>query len=335
MDLSYIINQLGEERENYFNAIAPPIIQTSNFASPNVEKLREALSDEYSHTLYSRGNNPTLDILRKKLAALDGAEDALVFSSGVAAIFVAVFANLKQGDHIVSVAKPYSWTNKLFNDLLPRFGVTTTMIDCTRIENFENAIHENTKIIFLESPNTFTFELQPISQEALPVRSFHLSSRFTDEAANEKPGDGPAQPPEDGERQLALRRRAPHVALRLEQQERRLVAMDLRVRGALDERPLVIPRILLAHGLAQRLHQLGDVVDAAQRGRVVRVRNEHDLQLLSRQPFEKRVGLLAFLSEIARHEVDSTTILLPRAFTLSAVARSQPLCYPEAVLKES
>ncbi|MDZ7647724.1 MAG: PLP-dependent transferase, partial [Cytophagales bacterium] len=66
MDLSYILNELGEERENYFNAIAPPIVQTSNFSFRSVAEFRKALSDEYYATLYSRGNNPTVDILRKK-----------------------------------------------------------------------------------------------------------------------------------------------------------------------------------------------------------------------------------------------------------------------------
>ena len=174
MDLSYIINQLGEDREQYFNAVAPPIIQTSNFAFNTVEKLREGISDEFQGTLYSRGNNPTLNILRKKLAALDGAEDALVFASGVAAVTVPVFANIKQGDHIICVNKPYSWTNKLFNDLLPRFGVTTTMIDGTQIKNFEKAIQSNTKIIFLESPNTFTFELQDIEAVAKLAKSKNI-----------------------------------------------------------------------------------------------------------------------------------------------------------------
>ena len=103
MDLSYIINQLGEEREQYFNAVAPPIIPTSNFAFNSVEKLRNGISDEFESTLYSRGNNPTLDILRKKLAALDGAEDALVFSSGVAAMSIPVIANIEKGDHVICV----------------------------------------------------------------------------------------------------------------------------------------------------------------------------------------------------------------------------------------
>lgn len=162
MELSYILNELGEERELYFNAIAPPIAQSSNFAFKNVADFRQGLADEYSAWLYSRGNNPTVNILRKKLAALDGAEDALVFGSGIAAISTPVLALVNQGDHIVSVAKPYSWTIKLFEKLLPRFGVTTTFVDGTQIENFASAIRPNTKLIYLESPNTLTFELQDL-----------------------------------------------------------------------------------------------------------------------------------------------------------------------------
>src|SRR6476469_5345566 len=152
MDLSYILNELGEDRSEYFNAVAPPIIQTSNFRVNKVEELKKLFADEYSGYLYSRGKNPTVDILRKKLAALDGAEDCLVFNSGAAAIFAAVLANVKAGDHIVSVEKPYTWAQKMFNDILPRFGVTTTYIDGREIENFERAILPNTALIYLESP---------------------------------------------------------------------------------------------------------------------------------------------------------------------------------------
>lgn len=161
-DLSYILNELGEERENYFNAVSPPIMQTSNFAFKTVADFRSGLGDEYYALLYSRGNNPTVDILRKKLAALDGAEDALVFGAGVAAIATPIISLLKSGDHVVSVAKPYSWTIKLFERLLPKFGITTTFVDGTKTENFEKDITPNTKLIYLESPNTFTYELQDI-----------------------------------------------------------------------------------------------------------------------------------------------------------------------------
>ena len=166
MDISYIINEFAEERENYFNAVSPPIMQTSNFIFNTVDEMRKAFVDEYSTYLYSRGKNPTVDILRKKLAALDGAEDCLVFNSGAAAIFAAVLANVKSGDHIVSVDKPYTWAQKMFNDILPRFGVTTTYIDGREIENFERAILPNTTVIYLESPNSWYYALQDLKAVA-------------------------------------------------------------------------------------------------------------------------------------------------------------------------
>ena len=162
MDISYIINELAEDREQYFNAIAPPIMQSSNFAFKKVDDLRKAFADEYSTYLYSRGLNPTIDILRKKLAALDGAEDCLVFNSGAAAIFAGVLANVKAGDHIVSVKSPYTWAQRMFDVILPRFGVITTYIDGTSIAHWENAIRANTTFLYLESPNSWDFALQDI-----------------------------------------------------------------------------------------------------------------------------------------------------------------------------
>jgi cystathionine beta-lyase len=174
MDISYIINELGEERELYFNAVAPPIMQSSNFAYPTVAEMRHAISNEYDEYFYTRGNNPTVEMLRKKLAALEGSEDALVLSSGAAAVAAAVMANIKSGDHIVSVAKPYSWTNKLFNTLLPRFGIVASMIDGTDPENFRKAIQPNTRLVYLESPNSFTFELQDIEAVVAIAREHNL-----------------------------------------------------------------------------------------------------------------------------------------------------------------
>src|SRR5437763_2528243 len=165
-DLSYIINELGEYREFYFNAIAPPIIQTSNFAFKTIADLRKAFADEMGGYLYSRGLNPTTDILRKKLAALDGAEDCLVFGNGAAAIFAGVLANVKGGDHIISVRNPYTWAQKMFDVVLPRFGVTTTYIDGREVENFEQALKQNTTLIYLESPNSWDYALQDLKAVA-------------------------------------------------------------------------------------------------------------------------------------------------------------------------
>lgn len=162
MDLSYILNHLGEERNSYFGAVAPPIVQSSNFYYRDVASLRKAFLQEQHSRLYTRGNNPTVEILRKKIASLAGADDALVFSSGVAAISAAVLSQLNAGDHAICVRKPYGWTHRLFNTFLPRFGVTATMVAGTDVANFEKAIQPNTRVIFLESPNTFTFDLQDI-----------------------------------------------------------------------------------------------------------------------------------------------------------------------------
>jgi cystathionine beta-lyase/cystathionine gamma-synthase len=170
-DISYILNELGEERENYFNAIAPPIIQTSNFAFKKIADLRKAFEDEYSTYLYSRGINPTVSILSKKLAALDGAEDCLVFNSGASAIFASVLANVKSGDHIVSVHTPYTWAQKMFDVILPRFNISTTYIDGTQIENFERAILPNTTLIYLETPHSWDFSLQDLKAVAELAKS--------------------------------------------------------------------------------------------------------------------------------------------------------------------
>src|SRR5436853_907752 len=166
MDLSYIINELGEDREHYFNAISPPIMQASNFAFKTVAELATAFEDEMGGYIYSRGLNPTVEILRKKLAALDGAEDCLVFNSGAAAIFAGVLANVKAGDHIVSVRSPYTWAQRMFDVILPRFGVTTTYIDGTKIGNWEQATRNNTTLYYLESPNSWDYALQDIKAVA-------------------------------------------------------------------------------------------------------------------------------------------------------------------------
>lgn len=161
-DFSHILNSLGEGRERYQQAVVPPIFQSSNFAFKSVAEARAAFQDELSHTIYSRGNNPTTAILRQKLAALEGAEDALVLSSGSAAIAAAVLANVKAGDHIICVQKPYSWTFKLLDKFLPRFNISHTFVDGRNMENIQAALRENTTVLLLESPNSLSFELQDL-----------------------------------------------------------------------------------------------------------------------------------------------------------------------------
>lgn len=174
MDLSDIINSLGEERDLYMNAVIPPIFQTVIFNSRTVGDMRELLKKEAEEPFYTRGNNPTTDILRKKMAALAGSEDALVFASGSAAVAAAVMVHLKAGDHIICVKKPYSWTNKLMSVFLPRFGIQTSFVDGREANNFARAIQDNTRLIYLESPNSWTFELQDIEAVVQLARAHQL-----------------------------------------------------------------------------------------------------------------------------------------------------------------
>lgn len=166
MDLSHILTHLGEERELGYDAVVPPIVQSGNFTYPTVAAMRATVQQEFDRPLYTRGFNPTVAMLRKKLAALEHAEDALVFSSGSAAIAAAVMSFTKAGDHIVCVHKPYSWTKKLLAELLSRFGVEHSFVDGTDAENYRRAIRPNTTFFILESPNSLTFELQDLAAVA-------------------------------------------------------------------------------------------------------------------------------------------------------------------------
>ncbi len=163
MNLSHILNHLGEEREKYYNAVSPPVIQSSNFIFDTVADLRRMITDEIGEHIYTRGNNPTVQILRKKMAALESAEDALIFSSGAGAIAMAVLGNVKSGDHVVCVKSAYGWTQKLLTKFLTRFGVSHTFVDGKRVENIRAAIKPETTVLFLESPTSMTFELQDLT----------------------------------------------------------------------------------------------------------------------------------------------------------------------------
>ena len=175
-DISDILTHYGEERDKYFSAVSPPVIQSSNFTFSSIEEFRTNILQEENSHVYTRGNNPTVQILCKKLAALEHTEKALVTSSGAAAIACAVIANVSGGDHVVCVRKPYSWTQRLLSDLLARFQVTVTYVDGRDIKEIESAIQTNTSLLYLESPNSLTFEIQDLEACAQLAKSHDLKT---------------------------------------------------------------------------------------------------------------------------------------------------------------
>jgi cystathionine beta-lyase/cystathionine gamma-synthase len=172
MDLSYIINLLGEEVTGEVSAVSPPLYMTSNYRYSSVESFRKAISDERESLIYSRGNNQTVNLLCQKLAALEGAEECLVFASGMAAISSAILAQVSNGDHIICQQNPYSWTNTLLNtNILKRFGVSVTMVDGCDTGSIMKSLRPETRLIYLESPNSWTFEFQDIEAIALIAKA--------------------------------------------------------------------------------------------------------------------------------------------------------------------
>lgn len=174
-EISDILYHYGENDLPY-NAVVPPIVQTSIYSFDSFDEFQEAEADEAHNFLYSRGNNPTVNLCEKKIAALEHGEKAKLVGSGVAAISSAIIPFVKSGDHCICVKDTYCWTRYIFTDFLSRFGIDVTFVEGTKIEDFEKAIRPNTKLIYLESPATFTFKLQPLKEVAELAKGFGIKT---------------------------------------------------------------------------------------------------------------------------------------------------------------
>lgn len=165
----------GEQREDYYNAIAPPIIQSSNFAFDSIDQFRTAMSDEWKHSIYGRGCNPTVRIAEQKLADLEGTEAALLVGSGASAMSLAVMGQVGSGDHIICVENPYSWTYSLLVNYLSRFNIDHSFVG-GNVDSIRSAIQSNTKVLVLESPNSLTFGIQDLRACADLADKFNITT---------------------------------------------------------------------------------------------------------------------------------------------------------------
>ena len=157
LTLEQICTHYGEERDKNRGAVVTPIFQTSSYA----------LDSDYE---YTRGNVPNFEVVERKLAALDHAEDAVLVSSGCSAAAAVLHATLKAGDHVVAVRASYPGSRQNIEALEP-MGITHTYIQGKTIEEFEAAILPNTRLIYLESPSSFVFEIQPLEEVAALAKS--------------------------------------------------------------------------------------------------------------------------------------------------------------------
>lgn len=151
------------------SAVVNPIVQSTTFLFDNL--------DEMPPHDYSRVSNPNRSNLEEVLASLEGGKHAIVFSSGMAAI-TAVFALLKQGEHLLMASDIYGGTHRLVNTVLPKQGISCTEFDANDPSSLERAVQPNTKMVIFEAPTNPLMRVCDIEAISLKAKELGLISVF-------------------------------------------------------------------------------------------------------------------------------------------------------------
>ncbi|GIW43223.1 MAG: cystathionine gamma-synthase [Candidatus Binatia bacterium] len=142
----------GEKRQKLAHAITEPIVQTATYTFANSAEIADHFEGRIEREEYGRYGNPTQRVAERKIAALEGAEDALLFSSGMAAITTTLFAMLAKGAHVVVTDDAYRRTRQFLHQVLRRYGVEVSTVPAGDYERMEEAVRQTTRLIFSESP---------------------------------------------------------------------------------------------------------------------------------------------------------------------------------------
>lgn len=159
----------GQEVDPTTRSRAVPIYQTTSYVFENAENAADLFGLRAAGNIYTRIMNPTNDVFEKRIAALEGGSAALAVASGSAAITYSVLNLAGAGDNIVAANTLYGGTYNLFAVTLPRYGVKTTFVNPDEVKNFEEAIDDNTKAIFIESignPNANIIDIEAVADIA-------------------------------------------------------------------------------------------------------------------------------------------------------------------------
>jgi O-succinylhomoserine sulfhydrylase len=145
-----------------FHEHAEALFLTSSFVFDNAAQAAARFTGGEEGMVYSRFTNPTVSMLQDRLAALEGAQSCVATASGMSAILTTAMVHLKSGDHVVCSNAVFGATIQLFSGILARFGVETTFVSPTRIEDWVRAVKKNTKLFFLETPSNPLTEISDI-----------------------------------------------------------------------------------------------------------------------------------------------------------------------------
>jgi O-succinylhomoserine sulfhydrylase len=138
------------------------IFATSSFVFENAAQAAARFAGDEPGNIYSRFTNPTTQTFEERLAAMEGGEACVATASGMAAIMSLCVAMLQAGDHIVSSRSVFGTTTTLFSKFLPRFGIETSFVDLTDLDDWKQAIRGNTRFLFLETPSNPLMEIADI-----------------------------------------------------------------------------------------------------------------------------------------------------------------------------
>jgi O-succinylhomoserine sulfhydrylase len=136
-----------------------PLYLTSSFVFDDAEQARAMFADEIPGNIYSRYSNPNPDEFISKLCMLEGTEDGVATSSGMAAMYCSMAAILNSGDHVLACRSVFGSTHQILNTIFPRFGITHSYADVASPEEWESKILPNTRMIFVETPSNPALDL--------------------------------------------------------------------------------------------------------------------------------------------------------------------------------
>lgn len=142
----------GEAPDPTTGALVPPLTLATTFHMGSTENGAALFSGEKEGYVYTRWANPTVTVLEKRVAALEGAEACVATASGMAAITTTLLANLKAGDHVVAAKAIYPSTFAVLSQDFSQYGIETTFVDATDIENVAEAMRTNTRVVYMETP---------------------------------------------------------------------------------------------------------------------------------------------------------------------------------------
>ncbi len=149
----------GETEPFFEGATQVPIVQSVTFGYENVDEWFDVAIGKKEGHIYSRNTNPTVAVFEEKVRALENAEAATSFATGMAAISNTLFTMLSPGDRVVSIKDSYGGSSKLFLEFLPRFGVDVQLCETTDHELLEKEISKGCKLLYLESPTNPTLKV--------------------------------------------------------------------------------------------------------------------------------------------------------------------------------